>query len=171
MRARLLCLAVPILGACTPTLDWREVRPEGSGAQTLFPCKPTVQTRTITLGGAPLRLSMASCHAGGTTFALTFADTADPARVAGVLRSLGEASAANLGATPGPSSPLQVNGMTPNPLAQRIHIEGKGPEGAALAQETGLFSRGTWVYQASVMAPRPDRDAVDTFFDNLRLPG
>ena len=46
-----------------------------------------------------------------------------------------------------------------------IEVHGKD-----LFEETGLFSKGLTVYQASVVGPRPDPQASDVFFDGLRLP-
>ena len=38
--------------ACSPTLDWREARPEGSGVAALFPCRPDQHERTVRIAGA-----------------------------------------------------------------------------------------------------------------------
>lgn len=161
--------AAALMG-CSPTLDWREVRPEGSGALAMFPCKPSIETRSVALAGAPVRMSMAVCRAGGATFGLAFADLQDPSRVAPALQAWREASAANLGAAVEVVGPLQVPGMTPNPQAQRTRARGQMPDGAALSQDAAYFTRGTWVFQATVTAPGADRDAVDAFFGGLKLP-
>ncbi|HNI84495.1 MAG TPA: hypothetical protein PLM38_03935, partial [Ottowia sp.] len=66
-----LVLAVALgAAACTPTLDWREVRLAPSPAIALLPCKPDRTTRDVPLGGVPTALSVAGCDAGGATFAL-----------------------------------------------------------------------------------------------------
>jgi hypothetical protein len=159
-----------LLSACSPTLDWREVRPEDSGAVALFPCKPSIDSRMVQLGGARVRMSLAACRAGELTWALAYADVGDLARVAPALKELRAAASGNLAGTAGITRPLQVPGMTPQPEAQRVRIEGKRPSGeGAQVLEAGFFSRGTRVYQASVMGAALDAEAVGTFFAALKL--
>jgi hypothetical protein len=151
-------------------LDWREVRPEGSAAQALFPCKPSSQTRRIELAGAAMEMTIHACDVSGTTYAFASADLADPARVALALRELGGAAARNLAAAaPAASAAMQVPGMTPNPLAQRLRLDGQRPDGTAVHEELALFARGTRVYQATMIGVRLDAEAVDTFFGALRV--
>ena len=158
------------LSACSPTLDWREVRPEDSRALALFPCKPSTDARMVSLAGARVRMVLASCRAGDATYALAFADVAEPAKVGPALAALRAASVANLGAAAQVIGPLKVEGMTPNPQAERVRFSGKFPNGDAVTQEAGLFAKGTGVYQATVMGQRVDVEAVDTFFAGLKLP-
>jgi len=40
--------------ACSPAFDWRETRPEGSGAVAMFPCRPVKQERSVRIGAAVL---------------------------------------------------------------------------------------------------------------------
>lgn len=164
-------MALPLLLACTPALDWREVRPEGAGVLALFPCKPSKDTRRVVLAGAPLQLSLLACQAGGASFALGIADAADPARVAPTLEALRAAAAVNLGGTPTVVGAARVNGMTPQPLAQRVALQGRLPDGTAARQELLFFVRGTVVYQATVLGPRVEPGAIDTFFEGLKLEG
>ena len=58
-----------VLPACQPALNWREVRPAGSGAVALFPCQPDVEQRP--------GMGLARCETGGKGFALSWADTPD----------------------------------------------------------------------------------------------
>ena len=48
-------------------------------------------------------------------------------------------------------------------------IDGSRPDGTPLRGQAGFFSRGMRVYQATVIGPRIDADAADTFFTGLRL--
>lgn len=162
-------MTVALLCACSPTLDWREVRPEGSAALALFPCKPSVQTRTVQLGAARARMTIAACRAGGATYAIAFADVADPAQVAPALGALRASAVTNWGASGRVLGPMRVPGMTPNTLAERLRFEGKLPSGEAVSQEAGFLARGTRVWQVSVMGQPLEREAVETFFENLKL--
>jgi hypothetical protein len=158
------------LCACSPTLDWREMQAEGSGVVASFPCKPDRHARTVPLAGRPVRMEMLVCSAGGATFGLSFIDVAEPARVSATLIELQRLAIANIGAgTPG-STPLQVPGMTPNPDALRLRLEGRGPDGTAVSEQAGFFVKGLRVYQATVLGRSWPAEAADTFFAGLRLP-
>lgn len=156
------------LQACSPALDWREVRPEGSAATLLFPCKPKSQSRQAMLAGAPTPMTLLACDAEGLTFGFAHADLDDPARVSPALVSMAAALAANLQAHDVRSAPLQVAGMTPNSEARRIWLGGKLPDATPAQEQAALFARGTRVYQAAVLGARPDA-AADVFIDSLRL--
>ena len=76
----LLLMQIGVMG-CAPVLDWREVRPAGSGVSLLFPCKPDSQSRLVRLAGMQVRLVLLACAAGGSTWGLAHADVVDPASV------------------------------------------------------------------------------------------
>jgi hypothetical protein len=157
------------IAACTPALDWRDVRPEGSAASLQFPCKPQSQTRQAALDGEATTMTLVSCTADGLTFALVHADLGDPARVTPALIAMRKALVANLGANQGVVKPFVLTGMTPSPEAVRLRVSGHTPEGAPIVEEAVLFTRGTRVYQAAVLGARPDAAAVELFFESLRL--
>ncbi|MCM5678522.1 hypothetical protein M8A51_03135 [Schlegelella sp. S2-27] len=157
------------LAACSPALDWRQVRPEDAGIEALFPCKPLTHARTVPLAGQPTRMMLHACSRGGLTFALTHAELQDPARVTPALGELRAAAAANLDGTERVVGAMQVPGMTPNPQALRLEVQGRRPDGSPLVQQVALFTKGTRVYQASVIGTRLPQEAVDSFFTGLRL--
>lgn len=173
MRSSRLISAVLGLGtvvACTPALNWREVRLDG-GAVALFPCKPEHQTRTLMLAGQPLALTLHACEATGLRFAVAQADVQQPARVETALAALAAAQARNLQAPLPPGEPVQVPGMTPNPQARRYALSGRRPDGVAVQAQLLLFARGTRVLQATVLEGAPNAPAVHTFMEALRVPG
>jgi hypothetical protein len=159
--------SIAMLAACAPTLDWREVRP-AAGVVALFPCKPRAATREITLGGQVVPLALHACSAGGLTWAVAVADVRDPARVGRTLDELRTSAATNLGAAGAQPLPLQVPGATPNPSAAREALDGRAPDGRALAGQVAVFARGTLVVQATVLGPALPAEAVDAFFGGLR---
>lgn len=141
-----------LLAACQPVLNWREVRPAGSGAVALFPCKPEVEQR----GG----MGLTHCEAAGRRFALSWADTPDASRAGAALTAMAQALASKLG-QPLPSvQPLQVPGMTPLAEAGQYRLAG-----ARLA----VFAHGGRVYQALVTAPKDDTAAWETFAAGLHV--
>jgi hypothetical protein len=160
-----------LLSACSPTLDWRQVRPEGSGVEALFPCKPSSMAREVLLGGAKVRLSLHACRAGDITWAMAWADMADPARVGPALAELRQAAATNVGATESREVPLQVPGATPAAGSARLVLKGRMPDGREAYEQVAVFSRGTRVYQATAVGQREAGEALEPFFAGLRADG
>jgi hypothetical protein len=163
-------LAAAVLAGCAPVLDWREVRPEGSGLRLLFPCKPAHHSRNVALAAGQVKLQLSACKAGDATWALAVADVADPARVGPALVELHEAAARNLAATQVQPLALQIEGATPNPASRRMRLDGRLPDGRVVAEQVAVFAKGTQVFQATVLGERVDADAADTFFGSLRFP-
>ena len=165
-----LALAAAIgVCACTPTLDWREFEPEDSGIVVTFPCRTDRHARNVAVAGTAARMEMLVCTAGGATYALAFFDVAGPADVANALSGLRAAAARNLVVAEPAPEPVRVRGMTPNPMAARLRIDGRGPDGATVKEQAAFFAKGLRVYQASVLGPTLADEAVDTFFGGLKL--
>ena len=162
-------LAAAGLLGCAPALDWRDVRPAGSGAVLLFPCKVSVQERAVALAGAAVRLALHVCSAGGLTWGLAHADMVDPALVGTALVELRAAAARNLGAVPAALAPLPIMGTAPHPESGSTRLEGRSPAGAPLRMQLVVYARGTRVYQASVLGESLPEDAVQTFLSSIRF--
>ncbi len=160
------CLAF----ACSPALDWREVRPAGADIAALFPCKPERNSRTLALAGHRVRMEMFACSAGGATYALAYADLPEPGAVGPALSELRALAAANIGADPGVPAVQRVPGMTPQAQAGRVVLAGRLPDGAVVQEQALFFAKGLRAYQASVIGARLDGDAARGFFEALRLP-
>ena len=161
-------LAASLL-ACTPVLDWRETQPPESGAVAMFPCKPDRFMRSVMLAEQVVQMYLVSCSAGGATYALSHAELVDPTRIAAVLKALRLLAASNIGGRATVLSALNVPGMTPHRLSERLAIQGRA-DGRVLHEEVGIFTRGLRVYQATVIGEVLDPQATDTFFAGLRLP-
>ena len=161
--------AAGLLAACAPALDWREVRPDDSGVTMLFPCKPDSHARRLNLGKQQVRLTLHACTAGGSTWALAFADMSDPALVGDALTELGVAAQKNLEASQSRRLGLSVEGATPNPHSQRFEITGRVPDGREVTEQVAVFAKGMRVYQATALGERLEPEAVTTFFGSLRI--
>ncbi len=172
MRGPKLCATLigAVIVGCSPVLDWREVRPEGSGVVALFPCKHETRSRIASLAGAATPMTLASCQAGGVTFALSHAELGDPSRVTPALIELRSALAANLEAGEVRSEAFGLAGSTPSPQAVRIWLAGQLPDGTPVQEQAALFVRGTRIYQAAVLGAHLDGGAASVFFESLRLP-
>lgn len=166
--ARLLAFCAALSG-CSPVLDWRELRPEGSSITVMFPCKPDRHARQVVLAGRPVSMDLLVCSAGGTTFALSFANLGDPTAMTPALAELRAAAIGNVAGTVTGERALQVGGMTPHPGAARLDIAGRRPDGVAVQEHVAVFVHGLRVYQASLLGPALAPEAVETFVSGLRL--
>ena len=165
------CSALVLLGACSPAYDWRDVRPAGTQLALQFPCRPVAQRRAVELAGPAVDLSLLACTAGGQTWALAHADLTDPGRVSAALAELRSSTINKLNAEPAALGQLAVRGATPNDQSGRVRLQSR--PGAAsgahrpLQMELALFSRGTQVFQVSVLGEAVPGDVSDTFFASI----
>jgi len=171
LRKRWGCAtAALILAACSPALNWREVRAVDGDAVAMFPCKPERRVRDVALAGTRVQMHLASCTVRDVTYALSHATVAEPARVGPALAELRDAAAANVGGRPTVLGPFTVRGMTPNPLAEKMDVAGRGADGEPIQLRAGFFAKGMQVYQATVAGAALDPAAAETFFTGLSLP-
>lgn len=167
--AAVIVLGATVAAACSPALDWREVRPEGSGLVVLMPCKPSSYARSVRLAGEVAQLSLHACSADGLTWALAFTDLTDPARTSAALIELKASAMANLGATTSTAMPFAMAGTTPNTASGRLDIAGRLPDGKPVREQVAVFSKGTRVFQATVVGASLPAEVTETFFDGLRV--
>jgi len=165
-----LLIAAAALAGCSPGLNWRTVRPEGSGAELLMPCKPDHLARSLPLAGATVSLTLVVCEADEVTWALAFADVQDPARVGEALLALQGAAQANVAGSSPRALPLQVAGATPHPASGRLAFDGRLPDGRAVQEQVAVFAKGTRVFQATALGSRLPAEAADNFFGALQTP-
>jgi len=169
-RVGCACAVAGLLAACAPALDWRDVRPSGSGVTLLMPCKPVMQERSVRLAGSPVRLSLQACTADGQTWGIAHADVADPARVGAALGELRASAANNVTGGAPETMPLQVPGATPQAASGRVRFEGRLPDGRRVQMQLAVFAQGTRVFQATVLGESLPAEAVQTFFESIRFP-
>jgi len=169
-RAGCACAAAVLLAACSPALDWREVRPAGSHVTLLMPCKPVLQERRLPLAGASVSLTLQACSAGDQTWGIAHADVADPARVGAALVELRTSAAANVASLAAEVLPLQVPGATPQAASERVRFEGRLPDGRPVQMQLAVFAQGTRVFQATALGERLPVEAAETFFGSIRFP-
>ena len=166
--ALIVAMAAP---ACSPTFDWREARPEGSGVAMMFPCRPVKEERRTRIGAAAQAMEVHSCSTGGALFALARIDAADPAAVGPLLAAFRDQTAANLAGPATEQGAFSPPGATPNPRSGRVVIVGTRAGGRRVVAEAAFFVKGLRLFQATVLnadvAGGPE--AVDTFFGAIRL--
>ena len=151
-RTACLALCAALLGACTPTYNWREVAIADGAARANFPARVATDTRDIALAGQQLRFSLTSARVGDAVFAVGYAPlppalAGDPARqrelAAALVRALYENLHAAAPATP-PSygADIEVRGQAgghPVWALGRVWIHGGMlVEAVATGSEKGL---------------------------------
>jgi hypothetical protein len=175
-----------LLPACSPALDWREVRPaNASGLVARFPCKPQAHERSLALpgmAGGTLRMHLVACQADGVTWAVSYFTAASPTQRAQALAALREAlwhntaSAAPAQARRRLLGDAAIPGATPHPDATVWHMQGQRPLSTSQMQPVQLkawhFSHGMAVFQASASAEalRADDPRLEAFERGLTFP-
>ena len=166
------------MAACSPTFNWRDVRPEGTALSLLMPCKPDKAEKKVPLGDPPVVLRLLGCDAGGATFAVAVAEVGDATRVAGVLAQWQNGTLANMKAPPvGKLSDgiatelvlLKFPGAALQPPAVLIKAVGQRADGTAANGQAAYFVQGTQVFQAVMYAAEIKSEVAENFFSSLKF--
>lgn len=163
-----------VLSACSPALNWRELRFDGAGLHGNLPCKPERATRSVRLGGQVLDMALAGCEAGGAMWALSFAPWPLGQPVGEGLAQWQRATLDGLAGEPlGAAQAFVPRGALELPQSQRLHVRGAEPGGAALDVQLAWFARasaqGMHLYQAAVYARQPMPEAAQAWLDSLHF--
>lgn len=152
LRAAAILLA-PLLFACSPELNWRELKSSEGRFTALMPAKPRYEMRT--LSGTAVTMHLWSAQAGKSTFGIGYADY--PPGNAFILDTTRDALVGNIRGNLIEETPLLKNG-----LAGRVLTAEAG--GTVLKAE--LLMSGNRLYQVVVLGPRNALDPadVDLFF-------
>jgi len=163
--------ALLALAACSPALNWREVRPEGTRLSLLLPCKPDKAQKIVPLGGRATPLSMLGCDAGGATFAVAIADVGDLSQAASVLALWQDLTLANMKAVPASRQPLplKIAGASPGMPATRLQAQGQRADGSAVSGQAAYFAQGSQLFQVVMYAPQIAPETAETFFSSLKF--
>ena len=160
-----------LLCACTPALNWRDVRLESADGSTLkavLPCKPDTATRKQQLNEIQVDLSMMGCVANETTFTLARMPLTNPLDAPKVLAAWQAAAVANLQANPVPSTATTVSGAGAWPPTSRVTLTGSATQ-AHMLWFAKQSRDGLTLYQAAVYGKQPSNEAITTFFESLQL--
>jgi hypothetical protein len=162
-------LAALLLAACTPTWDWRTVEVPDTPLKAELPCRPGRFQRDVVVGGAPLKLFMLSCEAGGVTYGVATADVADITRVDAVLHGLAESAGAAIRSADSTVGALNMSGVTPFSGNTSARLHGKRPDGQAVEESIRVFARGSRVYQVTAIGVALPQPALEPFENGLRF--
>lgn len=149
------------LTACSPKLDWREVRGTDAPFTVLLPAKPASFSREMELDGVRLNLHMTAADADGISFAIGYAKLDDAGKSAGVLTAMKAGMLKNIQANT--SKELNQSGTD-------IEASGTRQDGQAVKLVGRFVARGNWVYQVVLIgsAKALTPEVVDTFLTSFK---
>jgi hypothetical protein len=157
LRLAVATLAL-LLVACTPGLDWRELKSAEGHFSAVMPGKMLFEARP--LSGAPgVTMYLWSARAGNSLFGVGYADY--PAADAGILERTRDALIANLRGRVIEDTPLRRNGFVGRTLVA---------EAGDTALRAQWLIAGGRLYQLAVLGPKTAIAAadLDLFFSSFR---
>ncbi|SIR57255.1 hypothetical protein [Pseudacidovorax sp. RU35E] len=164
------------LAACSPVFNWRDV-PLGDGLLALLPCKPDRAQRDVDLAGRTVSLEMAGCAAGDATFAVARMDGGSSPAEAQQRMEAWRASARapwrargqvqeTPGRVPGAAQvPASVDLVADGDTGSSTGVQQASMRWFARADGAGRYT----LYQATVLGRPSDAQALETFWEGLRL--
>jgi hypothetical protein len=163
----LLALA---LAACSPSLNWREVRGSDAPYVVLLPAKPSSFARTIDLGGIKVEMSMTAAEVDDVNFAVAHAKVADASQRQAALAAMQAAMLRNIGSAQHSEKPVMLKGGVP---ATEVLATGNAGNAAktALVLHARFAVHGDHVYQAIALGPaaKLSDETADTFLSSFVL--
>jgi len=168
-----LALLAAMLLACSPALNWREVRIDGMPLRLLLPCKPDRAERAVAMGGRQLPLRMLGCDADGATFAVSHvqAPVAAGLDVAALLAGWKAAVLAHVQASAVVEQVWAPAGVGTSGPALRLRAEGRRADGAAIAMQAVWFATadaaGLHLVHGVVFTPQLRQDVAESFFSSF----
>jgi hypothetical protein len=161
-RAASGAILIGVLG-CSPALDWREMRPDGTELAVSMPCRPGKYQEERQVAGQRAQMRVFACRSNGALFAIGHIRLADATTAGAVLGALAEAARANDRGTIGEAGPAQVAGMTPLAEARHWRWVGIGRDAQPASAWVTVFAYGPNVYQATVVGT-PAHEALAQHF-------
>ena len=170
-------IALALLAACSPVLNWRTVAFADVPLTVMLPCKPDQAVRDVDWGAGRMPLSMVGCEAGGATWAVSHMLLGQPQDAPMVLERWQQAlqKQLQLASTMPAGRPFLIKGGLELPQAMQVEWEGRDAKGGAVVADVRWFARlegnGVRVYQALVLSPGQPVAATarDTFVQGLQL--
>jgi len=168
LRASLAMIATCALIACSPGLNWREVRNTEARYTVLLPAKPASHTRPVTLGELKVEMQMTAAEADDMNFAVASALIEDASQRENALALMQQAMVKNISGNLIHQKTLKLKDGT-----EASEIEASGA--LANGRRVKLFARFAMkeqrVYQAVAIGPQNDLSAeiAETFLASFTL--
>ncbi len=167
-RASLAMLTALALVACSPSLNWREVRNTEARYTVLLPAKPASHARQVTLGDLKVEMHMTAAEADDMNFAVASAIIEDADQRRSALSMMQQAMVKNIG-----GSAVQTKSLKLGDGTEATEIEAGGA--LASGRRMILFARFAMkeqrVYQAVAVGPqdRLSAEIAETFLASFTL--
>lgn len=166
--ASVTLLAAVLLGACSPTFDWRDVRMENSAVSVLMPAKPSVATRPVTLKGRQYQMTMSAAEVQHVMFAVGTLKVTDPGMAGATMTAMKDALLNNIGATAGTET---VTRAEDGRILELNAIGRPDAAGQVRSLHARFVARDTLIVQALVAGPQKTLtpELVETFMTSLKV--
>ena len=164
------CFLAVLMSACSPALNWRDVRPAGTSLVGLLPCKPELGTRAVSLGNKVVTISMMACDANGATFTMAHVPMQDASEATALLTQWRVATISTMRGQTLDSSPFALKGSSVQPAAVQVDATGVRPDGRPVHLQAVWFAGAGQVFQVAMYADRRQPEMAEAFFAGLRLP-
>lgn len=180
-RCVVLAALLATLAACSPALNWREVRLER--LVTLLPCKPDHAQRDVQLGAHTVAMHMSGCEAAGGLYAVSHVRLADPAQVGPAQAAWRQASLAHLRDSTVQTLPFQLakpkasemrtadpqTAAVPVDMLEMLQVQAKHPDGSPLQARLVWLSSGVDVYHVALYGAHLSPEMSELLFSELVL--
>lgn len=163
-----LCVAL-LIGACSPSYNWRTWTASGAPWEAMIPCKPDVAQREFNLGGANAELHLHSCDNQGLRFALAWVAVPPTVDAQRVMDQWQKASAQSLQSDK-PPQPLALPAVRGAQHTAWWSAQGRDHRGQSVSSQAVYFTDGQRVYQAAIYGHSWQPGPVAPFWEGLKLP-
>ncbi len=167
-RALLAIGAALALFACSPGLNWREVRNADARYLVLLPAKPASHARAVTLGELTVEMQMTAAETDELSFAVASARIEDAAQRQQALALMQQAMVKNIH---GNTSQEKTLTLTDGTQATEIQASGVLANGRRMKLFARFATKEQRVYQAVAIGPedRLTAEIAETFLTSFVL--
>ncbi len=174
MRSRFTLKAAAIglilvLQACSPALNWREVRVGTAPVLALFPCRPDQGVQSVTLGDRTVKMTMMGCEAGGAMFTLAHVDQSSTDDGEALVALWQGGTLASMQGVQTSQAPFMLKTASATPAPRQIRAAGKRPDGSSVVLRAAWFAKGNAIYQAAIYADSDNDEVAQSYFEGIRL--
>lgn len=165
-----------LLAGCSPTYNWREVRPADLPVSVMLPGKPSSLTQRIRLDGMDLVMSMTGAQADDQPFTVACVTLPDdqPGTAERVLAAMRAGMLRNIGGTEERAQAVTVRRIDPQGQARGerpgVQLVASGrAQGRPLRMHALFVADGRRACQLVALGADLPEDEVKVFVDSLKL--
>ena len=158
-----------VLQACSPALNWREVRVDSAPLLALFPCRPDQGVQSVVLGARVIKMTMMGCAAGGAMFTLAQVARNGSEDDAALIALWRAGTLASMQGVQTSEAPFVLKKASASPAPRQLRAAGKRADGSSVVLRAAWFAVGATVYQVAVYADSDNEAVVQSYFEGLRV--